>query len=125
VTLPSRHGVEFIVDARGCDPAKLADRSALVLLLEAAVAELGLHPIGRPAFHEFPVTRGHTGFWMLMESHLAVHTWPEHGSLCLNLFCCRPRPAWDWKRRLAELVGAAEVDVHVVRRDYAGEPLRC
>jgi S-adenosylmethionine decarboxylase len=53
---------------------------------------------------------------MLSESHLACHTYPEHGVLAMNLYCCRPRPEWPWRERLAELVGATRVDVRVCER---------
>ncbi len=56
---------------------------------------------------------------MLAESHLTVHTFPEHASACFNLFCCTPRPAWSWAVRLAELLGASDVQVRAFARDYA------
>ena len=52
---------------------------------------------------------------------LTVHTFPEHGSLCLNLFCCRPRPEWDFAGRLGELFGASDVTVRQTERNYAGD----
>lgn len=111
-------GAEWIVDARGCPPSVLRSLPRLRRLLVSMVGELDLHPIGDAAWHQFPGHRGITGFWMLQESHLAVHTFPEFGSICVNLFCCRKRPAWAWKRRLAQLIGAREVEVRIVERRY-------
>lgn len=59
---------------------------------------------------------------MLAESHLTIHTFPEHASACLNLFCCTPRAAWAWEERLGQLLGAQVVRVRHVHRDYAPVP---
>ncbi len=59
---------------------------------------------------------------MLSESHLTIHTFPEHASACLNLFCCTPRGAWAWEERLGELLRAQVVRVRHVHRDYAPVP---
>ena len=57
---------------------------------------------------------GLTGLLLLAESHLACHTFPEHGSICLNLFCCKPRPDWDFAGELATRLGARAVGWRVV-----------
>ncbi len=113
------HGREWIVEAHGCDPAALADPEALRALFARMIEELGLHPVTEPLWHKFPGPGGITGLCLLAESHLACHTFPEHGSLCLNLFCCTPRPEWDYAERLRELVGAESVDVRSLERPYA------
>jgi len=59
---------------------------------------------------------------MLAESHLTVHTFPEHASACLNLFCCTPRAAWEWDVRLTALLGAQTVRVRALAREYAALP---
>lgn len=115
-------GVEWIVDARGCDPDRLADAASLGGLFERIVAELGLRVVGAPLWHVFPGPGGVTGLCLLAESHLTVHTFPEHASLCLNLFCCRERPEWPFARGLAEAVGARAVDVRRVERRYVAAP---
>ena len=113
-------GDEWIVEAFGCDAGRLADRAAIASLLDRMVRELVLRPIGPGQWHVFPPPGGITGMLLLAESHLTVHTFPEHGSLCLNLFCCTPRSAWPFAERLAELLGAERVTVRHVERAYGG-----
>ena len=109
-------GSEWLVEAGGCDEDALRDVARLTALFERVVAELGLHPLHDPSWHVFPGPGGVTGFVMLTESHLACHTYPEHGIAAINLYCCRPRPEWPWEERLAELLGASEVRVRRVER---------
>ena len=111
-----------MVDAQGCDPARLTDLDTLKRLFDAIVSDLSLRVVGDPLWHVFPTTSGITGLCLLAESHLTVHTFPEHASLCLNLFCCRPRPEWDFAARLAEFVGAEMVQVRRAERAYAAVP---
>jgi S-adenosylmethionine decarboxylase len=108
-----------MVDAQECDPARLADVTVMERLFDAIVRDLQLRVIGRPLWHIFPTTSGITGLCLLSESHLTVHTFPEHASLCLNLFCCRERAEWDFVGQLGELVGAQAVSVRRAERSYA------
>ena len=121
---PSVHhtGSEWIVEAYGCDPVRLADPASLRALFSAIVLELALHPVGEAVWHQFPAPGGITGLLMLAESHLTVHTFPEHASACLNLFCCTPRAAWEWDVRLTALLGAETVRVRALAREYAALP---
>ncbi len=120
-------GDEWVVEAFGCDAGRLADRASLAALLDRMVNELGLRPIGAGQWHVFPSPGGITGMLLLAESHLTVHTFPEHRSLCLNLVCCTPRSTWPFAERLTEMVGAERVEVRHLERAYAGTPLesRC
>ena len=115
-------GREWIVEAFGCDAERLAQLPAIAQLFETIVQEVGLHPVGAPLWHQFPAPGGITGLWLLAESHLTVHTFPEHASACINLFCCTPRASWDWRSRLAALLGAEQVTVREFERAYAAVP---
>src|SRR5262245_6384850 len=107
--------IETIIDAAGCDPAKLRDAAALRALAEQVVRELDLRIVGE-CWHQFPGPAGVTFLYLLRESHLCAHTYPESGLCTLNLFCCRPRPPWPWAERLREALGARDVKVREIRR---------
>lgn len=109
-------GREWVVDARGCDPARLRSRRALAALFARLVREVGLRSVGRPRWRVFPGEGGVTGLLLLTESHLACHTFPEQGFAAFNLYCCRPRPDWPWRERLREALGARRVRVRVIDR---------
>ena len=111
-------GVHWIVEAFDCDAGALRDRRRLAALFDRMIAELGLHPVSPAVWHEFPAAGGVTGLVMLSESHLACHTFPEHRSLCLDLFCCVPRARWDFEGALHDAVGAGTVRVRRIDRAY-------
>ncbi len=109
-------GSEWLIDAGGCREEALRDVAVLEELFARVIADLDLRPLHAPAWHVFPGPSGVTGFVMLTESHLACHTYPEHGVATINLYCCRPRPEWPWQERLAEILGASDVRVTRVER---------
>lgn len=109
-------GSEWLVDAEGCSAERLRDVDAIRVLCEKVVAELGLRVVGVPQWHKFPPPGGVTGLYLLAESHLACHTYPERGAASINLYCCRPRPAFAWDERLRESLGATRVTVCLVDR---------
>lgn len=109
-------GVEWIIDARGCRPAALCALAELEAIFAQLVADLGLRPIGAPLWHQFPPPGGITGMWLLSESHLCCHTFPESGHAAFNLYCCRPRPPWPWEAQLRACLGATAVTVRSLRR---------
>lgn len=88
------HGTHLTVDMSGCAPEHpwMHKIEALREGCIAAVRSAGLHMVGE-CFHAFsPLTSqfpgGITGVVLLAESHLAVHTWPEHGRATLDVFVC-------------------------------------
>ena len=111
-------GIEWVVEAHGCDPRALADLAQLQSLFAALSEQLALHAVGPESWYKFDGAGGVTGLRLLSESHLACHTFPEFGSLCLNVFCCRPRPPADFKKLLGASVGAQHVNVRCIERPY-------
>ena len=103
-------GTEWLIEASGCDPAVLRSEQLMRELFDRIIDELGLKSIGA-VWHTFQGEGGVTGLIALTESHLACHTYPEHGTATFNLYCCRSRPEWDWKTNLRDLLRADTVNV--------------
>jgi S-adenosylmethionine decarboxylase len=120
VAQPTMSGIEWVVEAFGCSSRSLRDLAAVKSLFERIIREMNLRPVAETQWHQFPGTGGITGLCLLAESHLACHTFPEHGSLCLNLFCCLPRAEWNFEMALKELFAAETVSVRRLQRPYVG-----
>lgn len=114
-------GTEWIVDARGCDESVLRNLLQIGNLCREIITDLRLTVIGEPQWHQFPDPGGVTGLYLLSESHLACHTFPELGLMTMNLYCCRPRREWNWDAALRRHVNAGHI--HVVRVARGGLPL--
>jgi spermidine synthase/S-adenosylmethionine decarboxylase len=73
-----------------CDAALLRQVASLRELCLAACGGPGLTVVAE-AFHGFGTPEapaGATGAVVLAESHLAVHTWPELGSVTVDIYVC-------------------------------------
>jgi S-adenosylmethionine decarboxylase len=86
------HGLHLIADLRDCrGDAPLDDGDALRMLCLDAIARAGLRAVG-DLFHPFVgedgQPQGVTGVVLLVESHLAVHTWPELRSVTADVYVC-------------------------------------
>jgi S-adenosylmethionine decarboxylase proenzyme len=72
--------------------------------------------IVRGVSHQFPVV-GLTSVLILTESHAVLHTWPESGTVHLDIFSCSPRlRSRDAIRALGDAFGADRVSVQEVPR---------
>ena len=109
-------GVEWIVDAMDCDVELLRRVEVIQAVCEKIVETLGLNVVGVPQVHKFSGEGGVTALYLLSESHLACHTYPEHQLATFNLYCCRNRDAWPWSDQLEHYLGAKRVRVQSLLR---------
>ena len=111
-------GIEWLIEASGCDAERLRDAETLRRIFDRVVDDLSLKTI-RSIWHKFPGEGGVTGLIALTESHLTCHTYPEHGAATFNLYCCRSRPEWNWSDELKTELGAKTVSVKRIERGDA------
>ncbi len=89
-------------------------------MVEAAT--LAKATIVTDVFHEFN-PHGISGVVVIAESHFAVHSWPEHPCVSVDLFTCsdrmEPQLAIDY---LAKIFKARDVSVQKVDRGQVSVP---
>lgn len=78
-------GTHLIADLHGC--RGLDDAALIEAALRDAVARIGATLVGLH-LHGFGEGAGVTGVAMLAESHLSIHTWPEHRYAAIDVFVC-------------------------------------
>lgn len=77
-----------LIDYHDCDLARLTDPEGLrTALLEAISAAGGTYVTD--IFHQFS-PHGLSGVVVIAESHVAIHTWPEHRFAAVDVFSCSP-----------------------------------
>lgn len=112
-------GRHLLADFHGVVPGRLADPAAIEALLRAAADAAGATPVGGH-FHPFGPGLGVTGVLLLQESHISIHTWPEHGFAAVDVFMCgaaRPEKAIE---AIAAALAAGSVELRELARGRAG-----
>jgi S-adenosylmethionine decarboxylase len=84
-------------------------------LLDVIVRECNLHVVAE-AGHQFEPF-GATYVYVLEESHMSIHTYPEKARVYMDIFCCSPDFDPDNAARVVRMLfKTADVDSHVVKR---------
>jgi S-adenosylmethionine decarboxylase len=85
--------MHLLVDGYGGDRHRLADERIIRDFLDRTPEKIGMSKISRPATFPYDgVTAGDggvSGFVVIAESHLSIHTYPEHRFLWADIFSCR------------------------------------
>ena len=79
-------GRHVLLDLYDCSKEKLNDLVFLEKQLKKAV-EIAEATLVNTLFHQFS-PHGVTGIALIEESHLSIHTWPEHNYAAIDLFTC-------------------------------------
>ncbi|MFM7099863.1 MAG: adenosylmethionine decarboxylase [Verrucomicrobiota bacterium] len=108
-------GHHTLIEFTGCDPGRIdSARRVRRHLLEAAVRARGT--VVKAVFHTFSPW-GVSGVVVISESHLTVHTWPEHGYAAVDVFSCGRRLRHAVVRDyLREAFGATGVESRRIER---------
>ncbi|AJW47160.1 MULTISPECIES: adenosylmethionine decarboxylase [Ralstonia] len=120
-------GEHLLLDLYGVAPALLRDAAALETALRDAADALGA-TILHAHLHRFDSVRtglpvgeqgGVTGVLLLAESHLSIHTWPEHGFAAIDAFMCGTGTTHAARAVFERALAPQRVDVRIVRRGTA------
>ncbi|MBI1936418.1 adenosylmethionine decarboxylase [Candidatus Woesearchaeota archaeon] len=123
----SEFGVHVTIDASDCDKSKLASYSLVYDVLNNLPARIGMTKMTLPYVAKWldkfsDGTEGMSGFVMIAESHISIHTFPDQDYIFMDVFSCRN---FDTKKAVQYLVnafGAKKFDVKVHKRGLSFPP---
>jgi S-adenosylmethionine decarboxylase len=112
----------YSVDLSGCTNFVNRPPDEIMATFGAALRRAGATVV-HEAYHVFPAT-GLTCVLILSESHAVLHTWPETGTVNLDIFSCSTRlKSLDAIDELRRSFGAREITVQeIARADGHGFP---
>ena len=91
------YGKHLLVEVITTNPKELPDKILIKKVFEEIVRAVNITPVLPPTIYQFPtkpespkhILGGLTAFYIIAESHLAIHTWPENNYLAFDLFSCK------------------------------------
>lgn len=85
--------MHITIDGFGGDPHQLGSEELVRKLLDRYPDDIGMTKITDPHVFEYhgdkPEDWGVSGFVIIAESHIAVHTFPTHGQVWVDIFSCK------------------------------------
>ena len=104
--------MHLVMDGYGADPKRLQDEALVHELLDEYPDAIGMTKISEPFVYRYdtgsvPTDWGVSGFVLIAESHISVHTFPDRGYLNVDIFSCK---AFDSEAAVRELKGRFGID---------------
>ena len=110
-------GTHITWDVYNCNAHAVSFIPKVKDVLNRIVDELQLSKVNQ-SFKQFqPV--GVTGFILLEESHVSIHTWPEHEFAAVDIFSCKPFDAKKIQELLMESFSSDKVIIKQIERGEA------
>jgi S-adenosylmethionine decarboxylase proenzyme len=111
-------GLHLLAEFHGCDSACLASLEHVTQAMLDAARGSGATVVTH-SFHHFDAQdggQGVSGVVIIAESHLAIHTWPEHRFAAVDFFTCGEVHMERGLSRLKKSLGAQSEDRLQVER---------
>ena len=115
----------LVIDAFVEDATKISSVEPIFELLNDLPEQIEMTKITQPYVFRYsgvvPEDWGVTGMVIIAESHLSIHTFPQHKRFHMDVFSCKP---FDYERTLAiieEKLGVTRRAADVIRRPVVGE----
>ncbi len=112
--------MHVIVDGFGGDPDQLADENVVRAILDLYPEELGMTKIAPPTVVRYKGTKpedwGVSGYVMIAESHISLHTFPERSLIWADIFSCKDFDAAPVVDDLRRRFGLREMQVSILDR---------
>ena len=117
--------MHLAVDGHHADPEKLKDTDLVHRFLDEYPDAIGMTKVVPPQVYTYhgrtPEDWGVSGFVIIAESHISVHTFPERQYINIDIFSCKDFDATSSLEVVKRTFGLSEVQAWTLDRgiDYA------
>ena len=112
--------MHLIVDGYGADRKRLLDEDLVYRFLDECPGRIGMTKMITPQVYTYrgrvPEDWGISGFVLIAESHISVHTFPDRGYLNIDVFSCKSFDAAESVSYIEGFFGLAETKVSTLER---------
>ncbi len=112
------YGVHVYGNLYGCNKELLKDELYLTKIIKEA-ADIAGALVVSTFYYKFGINGGISVVAIVAESHISIHTWPEHEYATVDVYTCgnhtRPTAAFEY---IAKSLNAKKVEVFVSDRSY-------
>jgi len=113
-------GRHLTIDASICNRKKLTDQSRVYDILNNLPKKLGMHKMSLPHVVKWldpgATIEGISGFVMIAESHISIHTFPEKDYVFIDVFSCKGFDVDEATKLLVNAFDAKKCSKKVVSR---------
>ncbi len=116
-------GRQILIEFYDCQSEVLTDRNQIRQYMLEAAQHAGATVIS-DTFHHFKPD-GISGVVVIAESHISIHTWPEHRYAAVDVFTCGDSvDPWSVPRYLQEKLQAENVSSMEIKRGLFQIPVQ-
>lgn len=112
--------MHLIIDGYSGNAQKMQDVDFIYQLLDAYPSQIGMTKISPPQVSKYigskPEDWGISGFVLIAESHISIHTFPERSYINIDIFSCKEFDAEQTIRDLQQQFGLAEIRSYILNR---------
>ena len=112
--------MHLIIDGYGSNSQILQSEQFIYELLDQYPAEIGMTKISAPFVVRYdsdnPEEWGLSGFVLIAESHISIHTFPEKNYLSLDIFSCKEFDSQSAISYVNKLFGVQKSEVKLLGR---------
>jgi len=117
----SEFGLHVTIDASGCNKRKLASVTLVYDILDKLPDMIGMTKMTLPYVVKWldkfaHGTEGISGFVMIAESHISIHTFPDQDYVFMDIFSCKEFDAEMAVKHLAGAFEAVKYKKNVLKR---------
>ena len=116
----SYFGPHLMLDLSECDRNRINDLDFIFHFLNSLPDKIGMNKITQPYVFPYsglvPEDKGITGFVVIAESHLSIHTFVEKAYAFVDLFSCKPFDTEMAKDLIIDAFISERPEVHMIAR---------